>query len=137
MTLVECSQILLTITAIVAAGVGIWQLRTPNRSECLRMLEDHTVRKARRLLYKKLRKETPSPSWWEADECLEEAASTVCASFDIVGLMATYGNQRVFAREWKNSICWTYAVLNKYIDKRNPGGYGGYRKLYEMAKFFK
>jgi hypothetical protein len=89
------SQILLFVTAVVAAYYGYHQLVSTNRYELLRMLEDERFREARRLLWKTLCApgESPAPRWWE-DERLEEAAGKTCASFDIVALMAKRSNRR-------------------------------------------
>lgn len=139
MTLVDyyyCSQIALALTAFAAAGFGYWQLRASNRYELLKKLEDEQVRKARRLLWKELLAKKPQASWWNDDD-LEEAASTVCASFDIVGLMAKYGNYSFFCKEWAPVIRWTYEALQEYIAERKKHrsrAFDNYRKLYERAK---
>jgi hypothetical protein len=137
MTLAEASQlapIALMIIAGTAAGVGYWQLQTFKRFELLKILEKQQVRDARRLLFQKLRDQKEEPLWWQNDVELEKAASTVCASFDIVGLMATGCNRRFFRKHWAYPICWTYKALEKYIDARNPTGYHGFRKLYKEAR---
>jgi hypothetical protein len=142
MTLVDAyyfSQIGLAVTAVIAAGFGYGQLRSSNRYELLKKLEDEQVRKARRLLWNELRAKQPQPLWWKDDK-LEEAASTVCASFDIVGLMARHGNYRFFSKQWAPVICWTYQALQEYIAERNrnrPRAFDNYRKLYERAKLSK
>jgi hypothetical protein len=64
-------------------------------------------------------------------------ASTVCATFDIVALMAKYGNYSFFSEQWAHSICWTYKVLKPYINyrrKTNPRSYPNYSKLYNAAQ---
>lgn len=79
---------------------------------------------------------TRSGGQWKDDE-LEEVASTVCATFDLVGIMATGQNRSFFVREWSFSICWTYEKLKDYLHARRKGEqnpYPGYRKLYEEAK---
>ena len=128
------SEIVLAGTAVVAAIVGYWHLQTFQRFELLKLLEDQNVRKARRVVYLKLHKQQPEDfDWWDKDEDLEEAASTVCASFDIVGLMASWPNRRFFRKHWAPNICWTYEALNQYIGHRS-NGYRGYLRLYEKAK---
>jgi hypothetical protein len=96
------SQIGLFVTAVIAAIYGYRQLQASNRYELLKLLEDERFRKARRLLWKELCAEgaSPPPQWWKQCEKLEEAAGKTCASFDIVALMAKYGNREFFAREW-------------------------------------
>lgn len=128
------AQILLVVIAFAAAWFGYEQWQTFKRSELLKLLEKRHVREARHLLYKKLREQNPEPLWWQNDEILEKAASTVCASFDIVGLMATGRNRRFFTKHWAYGICWTYATLEQYINARNPTGYRYYRRLYEEAR---
>jgi hypothetical protein len=125
------SQIILTAIAGVAAIGAYLQLQAQNKIEMLKLLEAPHVRKARRLLHKKLVESEAPAKWWQFDDDLEEAASTVCASFDIVGIMAWRLNRRFFANEWSHPICWTFKVLKDYIDARNPGGYHGYRRLHE------
>jgi hypothetical protein len=135
MTLTEASHWSLVVVTVVVAGVAWWQLQTFKRFELLKLLEDPWVRNARSLLYRELRGDKePEPQWWSKNPRLERAASTVCASFDIVGLMATGRNRRFFRRYWAHSICWTYATLKEYIDARNPTGYHGYRRLYQEAR---
>jgi len=128
------SQIVLTGIAFVAAVGAYAQLQTFKRFELLKILEAQPVRNARRLLYHRLRQPKAPPAEWWTDDNLEEAASSVCASFDIVGLIARRRNWRFFTSEWAHPICWTYEVLEEYIRMRNPNGYHGYRDLYKAAK---
>jgi hypothetical protein len=129
------SQVVLTGITAVAAYVAYHQVQTFKKFELLKILEDPRVRKARRLLYQKLRASAKHrKNWWQHDDKLEEAASTVCASFDIVGLMAKGCNRHFFRNEWAYNICWTYEVLGEYIKDRNPGGYRGYHQLYKEAR---
>jgi hypothetical protein len=133
------SQILLFVTAIVAAYYGYHQLVSTNRYELLRMLEDERFREARRLLWKKLCAPgaSPAPRWWE-DERLEEAAGKTCAWFDIVALMAKPSNRRFFSKEWARSICWTYELLEPFIqDRHDLDAYKHYRQLYNEALAFR
>ncbi len=135
------SQVALALIAFAAAIVAYEQVRTFKRFELLKMLEDPRIRKARRMLYQRLRvaKEPALQIWWEDDDDLEEAASTVCASFDIVGRMARGRNRRFIIRGWSYNICWTYEILDGYLCERqrnNPLAYDGYRKLYGDAKRF-
>ena len=138
MTRLECayywSQIILTGIAGVAAIGAYLQIQASNKFEMLKILEAPRVRKARRLLYKKLVEGRAPTMWWKSDDDLEEAASTVCSSFDIVGIMAWKMNMKFFAREWAHPICWTRRVLEDYIEDRNKGGYRGYSVLYEAAR---
>jgi len=131
------SELVLAGTAVIAASVGYWQLQTFQRFELLKLLEDKNVREARRQVWLKLHKHQPKDfDWWDKEEYqeLESHASTVCASFDIVGLMASWPNRRFFIKHWAHGIRWTYKALEKYIDHRHSNGYRGYRRLYKKAK---
>jgi hypothetical protein len=130
-------QVVVAGIAAMAAIVGFLQLRASNRYELLKKLEDQQVRKARLLLFNELRKKKSEPSWWDKHPKLEQAASTVCATFDIVALMAKYGNYSFFSKEWANTICWTYDALEEYLKyraKNNPRSYPHYGELYKAAK---
>jgi hypothetical protein len=136
-------QIVLLFIAVGAGIVGYLQLRASNRYELLKILEDRPVREARWLVWPELGEEEKrkklQPAWWgyPSHSDLEKAASLVCASFDIVALMAKYGNYRFFSREWANSICWTYEALQDYLahrSKNNQRSYPHYNELYKAAK---
>jgi hypothetical protein len=133
--LYKLSQIAVPIIAIFAACGVYHQIQTFKRYEALKVLEEDRVRSARALLFNNLiRQEQSSPTWWLEDDSLEQAASLVCASFDIVGLMSKGANWEFFGIEWANSICWTFEILESYIADRNPMRYRGYRELYTAAK---
>jgi hypothetical protein len=95
------SQIGLFFIAVGAAIVGYLQLRASNRYELLKKLEDEQVRKARRKLFHEVYEKKLQGLWWDENPDPEEAAATVCAAYDIVALMAKYGN----LREWAYPIC--------------------------------
>jgi hypothetical protein len=132
------SQVALAAIAFVAALLAYCQWQTFKRFELMKMIEDRRVRKARRLLYEKLRLKRQSRPWWKTDRELETAASTVCATYDIVGLTADWGNFRYFGKHWAHSIIWTYDALDTYLKDRresdNSEAYKGYCKLYKYAK---
>ena len=134
------SQIGLTVIAFFAAIGAYAQLQTFKRFELLKVLEDPRVRKARRTLFKKMHATTASSTaWWDVDDELEEAASDICASYDVVGILAKRRNFHFFTKEWSHNICWTYETLEEYVTHRrsdNPIAYHGYRKLYKHAKRF-
>lgn len=127
------SQIVLTVIAGLAAYGAYAQLQTMKKFEFLKILESENVREARRKLYFELVKNPPKSEWWWNDPDTEKAASTVCASFDIVGIMAQGQNWKFFTTEWSRPICWTYRVLEPYIAARSPGGYHGFRELFRDA----
>jgi len=128
---------ILALIAGAALALGAYyQLQTFKQFELLKILEARPVRKARHLLWHRLQqpKEEPPLHWWTDNDDLEEAASSVCASFDIVGIIARGRNWKFFTKEWAHPICWTYESLQEYIRMRNPNGYHGYRALYKAAK---
>jgi hypothetical protein len=115
------SQIALTVIAALAAIGAYIQLLTFKRFELMKVLEEPRIRKARSLLFQRLRSTTPPPPlWWESDHELEEAAAAICASYDIVGMMAQGLNRRFFMKCSYN-ICWTYEALEGYLEARRHG----------------
>jgi hypothetical protein len=72
---------------------------------------------------------------------LNRAASTVCAFYDILGIMMQFtGHDRVhkfFVRHWANSIVNNYDAVATYIRYRretDPKSYSGFESLYRRAK---
>jgi hypothetical protein len=129
------SQIAVPIIAIFAACGVYHQIQTFKRYEALQFLEEDRVRSARALLFNNLiRQEQSSPTWWLEDDSLEQAASLVCASFDIVGLMSKGANWEFFGIEWANSICWTFEILESYIADRNPMRYRAIENYIPLQK---
>jgi hypothetical protein len=110
-------------------------------------LEDPPIRRARGIVWSKI-KEDPSKKteqWWKTNPELEDAASTVCASYDIVARLIKGDKHltRFFATAWAHSICWTHETLDKFLDYRadptvntgaDPDAYSGYRRLYAIAE---
>jgi hypothetical protein len=132
------AHILLLLVASVAAIFAFVHVRTFRLFELLRFLEDHRIREARRRVFRKVKKDDQS-KWWETDPELEEAAGTVCASYDIVAHLATGRIRKLFVREWANSICWSHERLETYLKERRinvPNAYHGYSELYRDAKPF-
>ncbi len=139
MTLEEASwlaQIILMVIAVVAAAIAFYQVSTFKLFELLKFLEEERFRDARRVVYKhrKSRK-----NWWDANDKLRAAASTVCASYDIVGHLARGGNRKFFKLYWAYSICWTHEALDGFLKARRktvPDAYHAYSELYKEAKPF-
>jgi len=129
------SQITLMLIAGGAAFVAWHQVRTFRLFELLKFLEDPRIRQARRTIFKGVKKDD-SQKWWETDEDLEEAAATVCASFDIVSLLAKGTNRKFFIRNWAHSICWTHETLEGFLTDRRRihDAYRSYTSLYKDAK---
>jgi hypothetical protein len=134
------SQIVLTVIAFGALLGAFLQIKTSNKFELLKILESPRIREARGLLWRKLRASNASSPhmWWQYDEELEKAAATVCASFDIVGIVGRRWNRRFFTRNWAYPVCWTHEALEAYIKHRSEEqkaqAYEGYERLYKAAK---
>jgi hypothetical protein len=129
------AQIILLFVAIVAAAAGFVQVRTIRLFELLKFLEESSVRDARRPIFKEV-KLGDTEKWWETNLKLDEAASTVCATYDIVSHLAMGKNRRFFVREWANSICWTHERLENFLKDRRrtvPSAYHAYSALYKEA----
>ncbi len=134
------SQIILTVIAFGAAAgaafaakIAYDQLQTSQKFELVKILEDAATRKARWRLFHEI--DDTQDNWWEKPE-FEEVASTVCATFDIVGIMSMPGgrNRAFFTKEWAHSITWTHKKLDRYLKARGKNKhrpYPGYEGLYE------
>jgi hypothetical protein len=121
--------------ASLAAGIAYVQWRTFKRFELFKMIEDKENRAARDMLNKHLFMRTALPKWWKYNDELERAASKVCATYDILGLVGERDIE-FFGREWGHSIRWTHEVLDTYLDYRrndNSLHYRNYDALYEVA----
>lgn len=131
------AQILLTVIAIFAAAFAFHQTQTMRLSELLRMLESKEAREARAHIYRELVKNGPrADNWWDSDINLEAAASLVCGTYDIVGILAKGENRTLITKYWSHSITWTFDALDAYIKQRrknDPLGYGEFGKLYKEA----
>jgi len=125
------------VVAFLAAGIAYRQWTTFKRFELLKMIENKENREARDMLNKHLFMITPLPEWWKYNDELERAASKVCATYDIVGLVSGRCDRVFFGKEWGHSIRWTHEVLNTYLGFRrnnNPLHYRNYDALYEVSK---
>jgi len=128
------SQIFLLLVAFGAAIVAYIQIQTFKRFEIFKFIEQPHIREARACVFRriKLAKED-----WRKSEALQDAAALVCASYDILGIVAGWWNRRFFARHWGYSICWTYEALDDFLKDRRksfPDAYRGYKCLYDQAK---
>ena len=133
---IACAAALTFGIAFLAAGIAYVQWRTFKRFELFKMIEDKENRAARDMLNKHLFMRTALPKWWEYNDELERAASKVCATYDILGLVSGR-DKKFFGREWGHSIRWTHEVLDAYLDYRrndNPLHYRNYDALYKVAK---
>ena len=130
------SQAALLLVAIATAILAFVQLHSAKRFELLKLLEDSETREARHTLFHQVVKMKRTDRWWDAPG-LDKAAARVCASFDIIGIMAHGCNRRFFVREWAHGICWTHEALKPYLEDRrssDPRAYHGFHKLYGDAK---
>jgi hypothetical protein len=141
------SQVLLTLIALVAALAAVLQLRAFKLLEVLKLLEGLKIREARRTALKEIFERT-DPEWWNDEEHgkrLEAAASDVCASYDILGLMIehdpldrfTFGYGRFFKKYWAASILECHRALKGYVEyrrKKNPEAYSGFTRLAKAAR---
>src|SRR5262245_56028487 len=97
------SQIFLLVVGGAAAVVAYRQIQTFKRFEIFKFIEEERIRAARTLVYREIK---VAKKDWRDDPKLEDAASLVCASYDIMGIVAGWRNRRFFARFWGYSICW-------------------------------
>ena len=132
------AQIVLAVIALLAAIFAYAQVRAFKLFEMLKYIELQEVRKSRRIVLRKifLRRDE---EWWN-DEELESAASDVCASYDILGLVIENdprGGYDLFERYWARSILDTHAVLEGFLHHRrlrNSNAYGAFTRLANRAK---
>jgi hypothetical protein len=132
------SQSILVLIALAAAIAAYIHVRTIKLFELLKFLEEPEIRRARLTVFEDIRNKAGT-EWWKSDSRLQEAASTVCASYDIVARLARGRSRRFFRRHWAYSICWTHEALDEFLrDRRRevPDAYRGYSDLYIEAKRF-
>jgi hypothetical protein len=128
-------------TAICAALVAYHQYRSSKLFQLLQFLEAPTIRASRHKLFQS-KEITNKDKWWEEKENLElaNAASDICASYDIVWRVASRRHRRFFRRHWAYSICWTHEALKTFLDARRLDGdkdaYREFTNLYLKAKRF-
>lgn len=143
---------LATWALVAAAGLAAffawWQVRTFKKFELLKYIEGSEVRWARRKVYHEIRPKRGEKWWNDVDSNdlavkaealkMEEAAALVCASFDILGLVARrFWMRRFFAKYWANGIVRSYDILKPYVDHRRevqPSAYRFYIELYDQAR---
>ncbi|MFZ0693246.1 MAG: hypothetical protein WAN51_03705, partial [Alphaproteobacteria bacterium] len=94
------SQIGLFLVAVIAAFAAFIQVRTYKLFELLKFLESPDFRRSRRIVVREIAKRTGE--WWndkEHGEHFEEAASHVCAAYDILGRMIEFDRlERIFPK---------------------------------------
>ena len=130
----QCALLVIAFSAAIAAFIHV---RTFKLFELLKFLEEPHIRSARRTVYTEIRNR--EDDWWKTDDKLQDVASTVCASYDIVARLAKGRSRRFFRRYWAYSICWTHEALTEFLRERRrevPDAYQGYTDLYVEAKRF-
>src|ERR1700733_15855159 len=116
------SQIALMMIATGAAIAAFRQLQTYKLFEILKFLESPQFRSARRIVLREIHKRKDG-DWWldpTKGERWEEAASAVCAGYDILAKMIEYdrslglflpGYGKFFRLHWARSIIRTHDAL--------------------------
>jgi hypothetical protein len=142
------AQVLLLFVAILAAFAAYTQFRTFKLFEILKFIEAPNFRKARRIVIREIEPKKDQ-EWWSEDKDghLEEAASTVCAFYDVIGRLMQYdgtpgrfparGQWAFFREHWAASIVRTHDALLSFLRLRRsvaPKAYAGFTQLAEAAR---
>ena len=138
------AQIGLFFLAVIAAAAAWRQLRTTRLFELLRHIERPDVRKARRIVMTEI-KGSNVPDWWDKKPEWEEAAATVCAFYDHLGLVIQFDRHcgqidrvgKFFVEHWAGSICPLHKELKTYLPYRRrniSNAYEGFDWLYKQAE---
>lgn len=132
------------VGAILYEGhIALREYRSARLFDAIKYVEDEETRRARRVIYDKLQRTTPPESWWNGDDKeLAEAASTVCARYNLLAAVTKEDRQlREFVvSEWANNICSTYETLRDYMAYREAsftgrrGMFRRYAELYDEAR---
>jgi len=133
----------LVLVGAVAAAFALRHVQTLKKFELLKYIESSEVRDARRKVYQEIAiGPRQGQEWWKdkANDDLEKAAALVCASYDILGLVAgRLCLGRFFARSWAHSIVWSHEALKPYLDYRRENAsnaYHTYTQLYDRARAY-
>jgi hypothetical protein len=142
------SQIVLMLIAAIAALAAFSQARAFKLFEILKYIEAPDFRRARRIVIRKLEPQRHLP-WWEGEDAdsWEEAASTVCAAYDVIGRLMEYDGIRgrfprrglwsFFREHWAASIVRTHDALAGFLEHRRcvaPTAYQGFTWLADAAR---
>lgn len=104
-------EIISTIVLLLTIAVMIWQnviarrtMQSGNIMELIKFLQDEDTRKARGIVYDALRDQ--SLDFILADESRKWAATKVCTTYDIAGLLLRNGftKKEIFLEGWGPSI---------------------------------
>lgn len=133
--------VLSLLIASFAARAAFAQSASLRLFELLKYTQDPDFRSARRTVIREI-EQLQGKEWWD-DERLENAASTVCAMYDILGRLLEFSGYNAVAKffvcNWADSIIRTHRILAIFIEHRHKAGghdYHGYRWLTEKAKKF-
>jgi hypothetical protein len=113
--------------------------RSARLFEAIRYVEDADSRRARRIVYQKLKRSPSVPNWWEQNDELADAAATVCARYNLLGAVTLEDIElrQFVVREWSHNICTTFEALSEciqYREKGRPGAFQRYADLYHEAR---
>jgi len=132
----------IVFTILYEGTIALREYRSTRLFESIKYLEDNETRSARRIIYEKLVRVSPTAAdWWDHDDELDRAASTVCARYNLVGAVSREDAKlrEFIVKEWAFNICTTYEALNKYLRYREArenqaGAFMRYQELYEEAR---
>ncbi len=137
------AQLLLVMVAVLAAWFGRNQLILFERFEMLKYIQGTEAREARHCVLATLA-DVPYAKWTTEQKF---QASTVCASYDIIGfLIRSRGwfpsvRGRFFTKGWATSIVRTHEILEPFIEERQIQNGGNvwedYDWLYKQALRYK
>jgi len=129
------------IIATFAVRVAFAQTRSTKLFELLKYTQDENFRRARRVVIREIGP-MQDVEWW-LDDHFEDAASTVCAMYDILGRLIKFdGYNKVgqfFVCNWADSIIRTHQILSRFVEARRSAGGNdslGYEWLYQRALKF-
>ena len=110
------SQTVLAAVALITVLFAAAQIRAFKLFEMLRYVESEQIRQSRRVVLRDIYPQKDE-EWW-ANEILEAAASDVCASYDILGIIIEsepLGGYGLFERYWARSIVDTHTALEGFL----------------------
>jgi hypothetical protein len=128
---------------VLCAWVAYSNLKTYKLFELIKSVEAPHVRQARHIVFHEIRPRKHE-KWWEDQkdgQRWEEAASTVCASYDVVATIGEYEKRlwmlprhyQFFARHYARSIIWAHDALENYLNHRREAGPDAYRAFTRLA----
>ncbi|MDB5691072.1 MAG: hypothetical protein JWO81_135 [Alphaproteobacteria bacterium] len=141
------AQIVLAGIALAAAWLAYLHVRTFKLFEILKYIENDPIRDARRIVIQKIEGQGTAEWWLETNSKLEAAASKVCSTYDVVGLLVEFETIKLvmirprywglFEKYWAVSIYRTHEALRSFLAHRRltaPNAYEGYTRLAQLVK---